>query len=173
MIEWFTDDPIVPMILGAILVIVFFGFWVMSRDGLMLKACIGIFLITLSIVICESWIVTDKEQIEDTVYKLASHVQNNDINSVLSYISETVPEKAKRARAEMERLEFLSCSILQTAGFKKESKDKAEISFSATARARLKPYPDRHFTRQKVTLIFAREKDEWKMIHYRVVNPMS
>ena len=88
MTSWFTDDAFFPVITGGILAIVFFVFFVMSREKVMLYISVGIALLVGGIFVCEQLIVTEREKIVSIVYDLAFQVRSNDVEGVVSHMSQ-------------------------------------------------------------------------------------
>jgi hypothetical protein len=174
---WFTENSTVPMVTGTLLVIIFLAMAFTSREKLMLQLAIVIGLLTAATVICERLIVTDKEQVTESVYELADLVQANNMQGVLGFVSLQYPETRDEVSAEMPRYDFDNCRIIGINYFKNEtegSKDTAEICFVVSVRVRLDNSPELLFGQRRVTLHFEKEADgKWRVFDYSHEDPRA
>ena len=174
MTYWLTENSTVPMITGAILVVILLFMAFSGRDRLLAYAALGIGVLTIATVICERVIVTDQEEVTQTLHILADHVANNDTDAILGYISKKVPKLATRAASDMDLVNFESCRLLGTNYFiGPESGNKlAEICFVVVVSGTAK---QGHGTANfKVTLNLEEESDgNWKILDYQRSSPMA
>ena len=162
------------MITGAILVVILLFMAFTGRDRLLAYAALGIGLLTFAVVLCERIVVTDQEEITQTLHVLADHVANNNTQGILDHISKQHPKVANRAISDMDKVKFESCRLLGTnycIGPESENK-LAEICFvvvvSGTAQ-------QGHGTANfKVTLNLEEESESnWKILDYKYSSAMA
>lgn len=173
--KWLTEDPTYSIMMGLLLTGAFAAFAFMLKQRLLWVLAALSFLIMVGLVITERVIVTDYEQVRADVFDLADAVQRNDVDKVLSYVSESMPTTRSRVRNEMPQYHFRTCRIL---GFN-------EISFdeeSQTATADFVVYVDLNAMKtyqydgsgtRRVNLKFQKEPGGWKIIDYSHRHPQS
>ncbi len=167
MIEWFTEDSFVPMVVGGMLTLAFLGLAFYFYDRTMLLVAIVIAILTTLTVVIEKTIVTDKEQLTAEVKNLASAVQRNDLAEVLRYVSDSREDVKSRIQAEMPLYQFKSCRVLKVIDFEIESdRRRAKIVFVVFATGTHPSYGTRNAHR-RVTLMFEKTPNEqWKFYDY-------
>ena len=176
MISWFTDDAFFPVITGGILAIVFFVFFVMSREKTMLYISVGIVFLVGCILVCEQLIVTEREKIETIVYDLASQVRSNDVEGVVSHISRNRADTINRARNEMPKYLFDDCRLAGITNFVdvpgKENAKK--ITFTVVFRVSQLPGRDKIPGQRRVVLTFEKNNaGVWKITDYTHSDPRA
>lgn len=172
MIEWFTEDSTLPMVAGTILTIVFFGFWVMSRESIMAKLAIAIALISASIVTIESLVVTDREELSEIVMQLAPMAKNKDIAGILSHVDPNNERLMADIRSKLDKAHFDSCHIFGFKDFAQDESGASDITFVASARGSYQGY--RGFTQQEIKLRFERNpQGEWKITRGEHYDPRA
>ena len=131
MTNWFTENSTVPMVTGALLVIILLGLAFSSRERLMVYMALVVGAMTAGTVICERMIVTDQEEVMQCVYDLADAVQANDRASVVAFVSRSRQDTIDRVNSEMPRYDFDRCRIVGRNYFKSEvdGPETAEICF--------------------------------------------
>ncbi len=170
MTYWLTENSTVPMITGAILVVILLFMALSGRDRFLAFAALGIAALTITTVVCERIIITDQERVTETLYVLADHVSNNQTDEILKYISKKIPETAASAVNDMDRVVFESCRLLGTNYFTgpKSGNKQAEICFVAVATGMLKQGGHRGTGQFKVTLHLEEESEgNWKILTYK------
>ena len=167
MIEWFTEDSFVPMVVGGLLTLAFLGLAFYFYDRTMLLVAIVIAILTTLTVVVEKMIVTDKEQLTAVVKNLATAVERNEIAQVLRYVSDSREDVKARIQAEMPQYQFKSCRILKVVDFEIESnRRRAKIVFVAFATGSHPSYGTGNAHR-RVTLMFEKDPNEqWKFYDY-------
>lgn len=172
---WFTENSTVPMVTGTLMVILLLVMAFSARETRILQLAFFIGLITAATVVCEYLIVTDREQVTETVYRLADLVEANDVPGVLSYVSKQRQDTRDRVAAEMPRYDFDNCRIIGVNYFESgnsQTKDTAEICFVVTVRVRLESGPETLFGQRRVILEFERDSDgQWRVIRYSHEDP--
>ena len=168
MTYWLTENSTVPMITGAILVVVLLFMAFSGRDRLLAFVAMGIGILTIATVVCEKMIVTDQEQITEKLYVLADHVANNNTDGILEHISKQNPKTAANAVNDMDRVIFESCRLLGTSYFvgPESGNEQAEICFVVVVSGSAKRGGG-GTANFKVTLNLERESGQWKILNYK------
>lgn len=175
MTYWLTENSTVPMITGAILVVILLFMAFSARDRLLAFAALGIGILTFATVLCERIIVTDQEEVTSTLYVLADHVANNNTDGILKYMSKKHPDVSARAVADMDRCEFDSCRLIGTNYFKGpvSGNDQAEICFVVVMSGTAKKIGTANGN-VRVTLNLERESEaNWKILNYSYESPQA
>ena len=123
MIEWFTEDALLPTIMGGFLTLCLFGLFVYSSEKKMLMAALLVGLITASIATIERYIVTDKELAYALVYDGARAGRSNDTEAMLSFIKKDQTEKTARARNLLADTQFENIRVVGFKGFENNVDD--------------------------------------------------
>jgi len=163
------------MITGAIVVVLLLLMAFSGRDRLLAFVALGVGVLTFAVVMCERVIVTDQEEVTQTLHVLADHVANNNTAGILEYISEKHPETATRAENEMAKYKFESCRLLGTNYFKgpEDGNELAEINFVVVAAGTGKRL-GKGSGNVKVTLFLERVSEgNWKIKNYTFDNPLA
>ena len=176
MLNWFTEEPLIPLVTGVLLFIVFAIFAVMSRERVMVYCLAVIALVTIAIVTCEALIVTEKEQLTEEVYQLAFAVQRNDVERVVASVDPNLPDVIKRVQAEMPRYRFDTCRLMGITDYKStgQNPDSAEIEFTVTFRLQMGDDPTALTGQRRVRLNFRKDSNgKWKITDYMHEDPRS
>lgn len=137
---WITENPflivLTTLFLGVVLIILFFQ--TRKKLFLILAGLMGV--IAVASVVVEQMIVTEKEQVEALVQKLADNVRDNDMEGILDSI---VPE-AKQTRTSVERLmpscDFTTCAANRKPEFDVIDESSMTIYFPVFVRVNESPY---------------------------------
>jgi hypothetical protein len=81
------ENPIPTVVIGVITVAVLGIILVQTGRRWTIAALCGVLAVTLVLVIMESLIVTDREEVENTLERVADALESNDLDRVLSLIS--------------------------------------------------------------------------------------
>ena len=84
--EWFTESPGHPVTIGILLTAFAAMLWFMLRKRSLLFLAALLAIATLSVIIVERAIVTDREQITETIFDLADYVAAGDRDSIISHV---------------------------------------------------------------------------------------
>lgn len=97
---WLLEEPLYVAAFGGIFLVILVASWLNTGHRALLIGAVFVGLITGGLLILEQAIVTPREEIEQTLHRIAADVARNDVPAVLSHIhSEAV---AGRARAQLE-----------------------------------------------------------------------
>jgi hypothetical protein len=169
MLTWFTEDSLVPLILGSFLTLSFLGLAIAHYSRAMLGLGLVVALLTVTIVGIEAWVVTEREALENLVRRLASAVEKHNVDEIVAAISDRNAAVQSRARQEMQNYRIESCRLLDFTDFNLDDSQEpvtAKISFVVVARG-ADLYGNRGTAHERVTLFFEKELGGWKIIDYR------
>lgn len=173
MLVWFTENPLFPCSIGILLTIALIGLAFSSGEMLMLKIGLAVAALTALLVIVEVLIVTDKEQIENSLHDMADAMHNNDIDHALSYLK--TPELVARARAKMPGNP--TCHLCRITGINEieVAKDgqSATADFVAFAKASNDRVPNPTAVQAHVKLFFEKQSESWKVVDFEASNPRA
>lgn len=170
MTYWLTENSTIPMISGAILVVILLLMAFSARDRLLTLVAMVIAILTITVVVCERAIVTDQERITETLHVLADHVSNNNTDGILEYISQKNPQTSAKAINDMDRVNFMSCRLLGTNYFigPESGNKQAEIGFVVVATGHLKGGQGGGTGNFEITLNLEEESEgNWKILKYK------
>lgn len=167
MLDWFTENSLPPLIGGSFLAIAFFLLAFLYYNKTMFKIGLLIALITATIVMIETFIVTDKEKIVQIVYDLAKAVEKNQVDQVLKHVAPSRQDARQRIQQEMPEYIFDSCRVLGIKSFElKNNQRQAEIVFVVYASGAHQQFGKGNAHR-RITLMFEKQADDsWKLIDY-------
>ena len=164
-VTWFTEDPTTLFIAGGVAIIVLLGFFFKSGRGVLLLAIGGVVLLMLLALLIDALVITDREAIENIIYKSAEAAEANRLNEIKEFIA----PGASAVRAEADRwighikLEWVSITAMRVDLNKTANPPKAEAVFRVLARGTMS---DRNMTigggtSSLVTVDFVKQGDRW------------
>lgn len=173
MLEWFTESAFFPSCIGILMTIAFIGLAVSSGEMLMLRIALAIAALTALLIIIEVMIVTDKEQIENTLKDMAAAMQKNDIDHVLDYLA--TPELVSRAKGHLrEDATCHSCVITAINQVTvNDTGQSATADFVAFARASDRRFPNPVPIQRRIKLHFEKQQNRWKVVDFEQADPRA
>ncbi len=109
--NFFFEDPWKFVIIGLIVEIGLLVMLFRSGRGLWLYWMLGLMLATTALIVIERCVVTDREQVEIELYNVATVLETNDVEGVLSFFSPNAKETRGLVQAQMPRFKVESVSI--------------------------------------------------------------
>lgn len=174
MIEWFTEDALLPTITGIFLVISLFGLFIYSSEKVMLYGALVIAALTAGIFTIEQMVVTDKERAYSMIYDAARAGRDNDDRYLLGLIKPDKTVIHNRAKATLDKIEFENVRV---AGFKSyeastnEDPATATISFVVFGSGRYQSFSGPFQVEVKLDLEMVEE--QWKIVDFAHSNPRA
>jgi hypothetical protein len=107
------ERPFLIAVAGAAVAAVLFFFWLQIRRKELLWFMLIVFLATLSMLLVERTVQTDREEIGATLHQIASLVENNDFAAALDFVHSASEGAHDRAEAELNSLRFERAQIKQ------------------------------------------------------------
>lgn len=172
MLEWFTENAFFPSSIGILLTITFIGLAMSSGEMLMMKIGLGIALLTALLVTTEILIVTDREQVENSLYDMASSMRQNDFDGVFEYLD--TPELIARAKKHLQGATCHACNITAINEVAVDDNGtSATADFAAFARASDTGHPSPVPMQQRIKLFFIKRDGDWKVSEFELSDPRS
>ncbi len=108
--DFFSENPWKFVIGGALVEIGLVIALVKSGRGFWLAWIGGVAIVAAGLILVERLIVTEREQVEITLYDAAEAVEKNDINAVMKFIAPAAPRR-EELRARLPRYHIEKVSI--------------------------------------------------------------
>ena len=176
--EFIAETPFHSIMIGLIATIALALAWLGSKRSLFALLAAAAFLLMVAAVVVERVLVTDREQISETLDQLADAVRNNSSAELLVRISDRAPEIEQAARSQLNRFQIDYCSITwkETPAIDDNANPpEANVRFSAFIRAR-----ERNEGGLEggdvigIKLRLQKEADgEWRVVDYSLYNPRN
>jgi len=167
------ENPM-PVILFGVFVEAVLGVLLLRTGrGILLGVMAGVLVLVLAGVALEWLVVTEVEEVEDTLYGAAAALEANDEDAVLSYCSESATRTRSEARRALDRVEFTQIRIsnLDIKIIRQASPPVAKARFTALVAGRdRKGTYGRGKDLIRFTLTFRRERDGWRIIKHSLEN---
>jgi hypothetical protein len=110
-ITWFTEDPMPIFILGGITLAVLLVFLLKTGRGAVLFAMAAVAAFMGMAVLIDALVVTDRERVENVIYKAAAAAERNDLDAVVGFVSPSAPQISAEIRHWISQLIVDSVSI--------------------------------------------------------------
>ncbi len=174
MIEWFTEDALLPTIMGGFLAICLFGLYFYSSEKVMLMIALVVTAGTVGIATIERMVVTDKEKAHAMLYDAARAGTRNDDAYLVGLIKSDKVDAINRAKQELEDITFENVRVVGVKEFAQiEGSDPktATISFvvfgSGRRRSIAGPF------QREVSLDLEMVNDQWKVTGFSHSDPRA
>jgi len=172
MLEWFTESAFFPSCIGIMLTIVFVGLAFSSGETIMLKVAVVIAVLVGLLNVIEVYVVTNREQVENSLYDMASSMQKNDFDHVYSYLD--TEELIQRAQAELRDATCHQCTITAINEVAvADSGQSATVDFVAFARASNRRFPSPVPLQRRIQLSLEKRGDDWKVSDFETSDPRA
>lgn len=127
-----------------------------------------IVLITVGLIVRDYWIVTDEERLQATVRAMAGAVARNDLEALVSYVSDAPDGCRGEVRSEMPMYRFSRCVVT---GFEPivvpEGATEAKVTFMVWVDVAVESMGFNGTAGREVELTFRKEADGvWRVIDY-------
>ncbi len=165
---WFTETPWPPILFCAALAVVLIAGWSADRRASYLLGVLCLVVASGVIYAVERYIVTDAEQIEESVYGIASAFQQHKLDETLEFISPRAPQIKELVTLGMKMVDVdddLRIRDLHVTMKSENSRGIAHFRANATISATGQGSLGRHSSRWELT--WQREADQWKVIRVR------
>lgn len=108
---WVTENPVPVLVVGGAAVVLPLVGLFATRDGRFLFAAAIAAVVVFALVITEHFIVTEAEEVESAVGRLAAAIEANDLEGVIAGISPAADELRSAARANLPRVHVISVKV--------------------------------------------------------------
>jgi len=116
--EAITESPGHLITIGVLLTCFAALLWFMTQKRILAFLALLLAIGTISIIVIERSIITDREQITENIFELADYVANGDADGVASHVAPEKTNFIKRIRDEMSRINLSECRLT---GFNEET----------------------------------------------------
>ncbi len=172
---WLLEQPLVFLFAGAFAFAVSFAFWLQTRrPGALLAIGIVIGITTLGL-IAERLVVTDAEEVEQTLRRVARDLERNDRAAVLQAISDSSTDLQAEVQSVLSRVRVSKVSVkrnLRVQVVERAGRKSAEARFNAVATVQ-----DRgglagpQVVPRFVVVRFRLQGQDWKVVDYQATDP--
>jgi hypothetical protein len=107
---WFVESPWPSLTLGIGLEVILAIYLVRSGRAIVIAAMVGVLALTAGLVVLERIVVTESEQVEDTLDEIAQALVANDSSAVLALFSSNSPRRAE-VQSAMSRVKVSEAKI--------------------------------------------------------------
>ncbi len=169
---WFTENPWPPIVISALIALVFLGMWNSNRRGLHLVIALGFIGLCFVLYPLERSIITEGERVQLRVEQLCYDFR--DKKDIRGYVSDT-REDLKTLFEEAGQLITIQ-SDLRLSDFSTRllnEGQRATVHFRANATVRIRDAGDVGYQPARLILTLEREKGEWKIIEVERLNPIN
>ncbi|MCC6511237.1 MAG: hypothetical protein IT423_19200 [Pirellulaceae bacterium] len=111
MSELLFESPVLVGVTGIALTLIALITWIKGGFSAALYSAVVLLLITMLLIGMSQWIQTDREQLDDTLQKVAAAVQANDLPAVMRFIHPAATSGLNRARTELPSYKFSEARI--------------------------------------------------------------
>ncbi|NLF68100.1 MAG: hypothetical protein GX575_03485 [Candidatus Anammoximicrobium sp.] len=108
---WLTENPLPVLLIGSLTAIILAGGWLQTGSRWLLAAIFAAIALTIGAVLAERLIVTDREQVTQTLFDIAALVERNQVNEALEYAYPGTPAVRSQAAAELPLYRFSEVNI--------------------------------------------------------------
>ncbi|MBC8350982.1 MAG: hypothetical protein H8E66_03290 [Planctomycetes bacterium] len=173
--SWLLENPTTVLVLGGITALVFGAIWLQTGRKIELYIMLAIIVAVVGIMVVGRFSKSERRQVKATLYQIASDVERNDVNSVLSHLHPKMAEVRRRAASEMPMYKFEEVKIkqnLEIQVFPDESPPRAVTTFNVVVVAsdRSGMVNGRRVPRF-VHVTFLKEGEKWRISDYSHDDP--
>lgn len=177
MTEWFTEDALLPTIMGGFLAICLFGLYFYSSEKVMLWIALAVTAGTVGIATIERMVVTEKEQAYALIYDGARAGNRNDDAYLIGLIKPDKAEEISRAQAMLDNIHFENVRVVGVKSY--QAGETAKIGDPKTATISFVTFGSGRYHSNtgpfnvEVTLELEMVNDQWKVIGFTTSNPRA
>lgn len=173
---WFTETPWPPIAICGVAAGLLLIAWFRNARSLYLTGIVGLGIAAVLIFFIEQAVVTETENVERLQLELVEAVKEDDLERVLSHISDSSLTVRLKVRGGMTMVRVNSDLSITDDSARWSDDGKTIIShMRANGRASLKPkgQAERHFpTRWEFDWV-RNSDNEWKIVDIRRLNPLT
>ena len=105
------ENPLPALLIGSLTTVILAGGWLHTGSKWLLAAVVAAIVLTVAAVLAERLIVTDREQVTQTLFDIAKLVERNQVNEALTYAYPKTPAVRAQAAAELPLYRFSEVDI--------------------------------------------------------------
>ena len=167
---WFTETPWPPILICSVLAVLLIAGWSANHRGSYLGGVLALVLLSGAIYVAELKIVTDAEQIEESVYGITSAFQQGDAGKTLEYVSAKAPGIRMFISSATQLVKVDDDLRVTDVHVTMKANGSRGIShFRANATVDVRGFGNLGYKPSRWEFTWQREADQWKVIHiYRL-----
>jgi hypothetical protein len=168
---WLYEQPLPILVMGVILVVALTAGFIKTGQRWLIGATAVVILLLIVLIALSRNVVTDREQVEQTIRQIAEAVEQNNIDEALRHVSPAAPG-VQHANAELRRIRFEEVDVkrnLEVEVFPDRNPPEAEARFNVVVVADV-GLGMRHYPRY-VEATFVKEGGRWLVIDYHHDEP--
>ncbi len=175
--ELLYENPLPAILIGGLSALILAAGWLKTGSRWLLAGLLVAIALTVTLVLVERFVETDREQITATLYRIANLVEHNEITEAVEYAYSGAPEVGSEALEELSNYRFSSVRIkrnLEVDVFPDEAPPRAVAEFNVVVVVSTKNglITDRQVPRY-VEVTFMEEDDgPWRVSGYRHYEPL-
>lgn len=173
---WLTENPFPVLLIGSLTTIILASGWLRTGSRWLLAAVLVALGLTIGLVLTERLIVTDREQVTQTLHEIAALVERNEIDAALEYAYSKSPGVRSQAASELPLYRFAEVNIksnLQVKVFPKLAPPmaKAEFNVVVVLSTRDGLIANRRIPRYAEVTFYKEEDGQWRVGGYNHFDP--
>ena len=171
---WLVEQRLPIILLGASATLIAAMIVIQTRRIWAIVGLVGVVLLTIGLLVLEAVVVTEVEEIENTLHAMAAAVERNDLPTALAMFPDDAKSLRHRAEGLLSGFTFSRVKIENDLQIKIDPEAEprsARAEFTCNVRAKhrseLIPY---EFVRRKVTISLIWRDDRWTLGDYEIHN---
>ena len=109
--SFLLESPLPAVIVGGMLTAILIGGWIQTALTWLLPSAAGVLLVTGSLVWLENAVVTEREEVEQTLQEIVEVVAEEALDGLLAHLHPDAEHARSKVRAEFPKYEFGEISI--------------------------------------------------------------
>jgi Tfp pilus assembly protein PilE len=174
--NWLLENPVPAIIVGGLTAAMLGGGWLQTGAKWLLYLAITAVILTILAVIMERVVVTDREQVTETLFEIAALVERNQVDEALKYASPKSPRVRAQAASELPLYEFSDVDIKRNLEIEllpdaNPPTAIAEFNVSVTLSIRNSAFTNRRIPRFVEVTFYKEEDGQWRVGAYQHFEP--
>jgi len=169
------ENPIPILVTGIFAAAVCGVAWVMTSKRSALAALGGVALLTAGLLLLERAIVTNVEQVEATLHRMARAVEQGDVPTLLAHVSASLPEVRRQLEARIDEVDVEQVDIkpnLEIKVFPERTPPRATATFNVVVRGSMRNLGGTQSYPRYFECHFIKRDDRWQLIAYEDFDPI-
>jgi hypothetical protein len=166
---WVLEEPIYIAVLGLITA-GFLGFaWTQTGYRYLLHALLAVLALTGGLLFLEKMVVTDREQVQEALDRIARDVESNDLDRILSHVYSGAPDVYARAEMEFPNYEFEQVKIkdnVEVQPVEGAQPPRILVTFNVTVDVSVRATSMLHHVPRFVRVTLVKEDGDWRVAEY-------
>lgn len=171
------ENPVPTMVGGLMLTIILIGSWLKTGHRSLLAVALVVVALAIGLLVAERMVLTDREQVEQTLQIIARDVESGDLERMLSHVHPEADDTRDAAAREIPQYRIKSVRIKRGVEVKlnlKHDPPEATADFNVVVEGAdtVGLFGERQVPRF-VSVRFWKDGDRWKVKDYRHADPLE